>query len=238
MPGRSGSARAREEPRPDRCRCSRVEAAARSAPLPRRTAPTARSSIVLAKLQVRLTSLSVRLRRRTATDAGSGAARAYAVRPQAARARRHQTRSRRRLRCLTFSSSRTKRCRASRWTTSRRRRTTSCAMNHGLQRIESGELPLSNRLLREVHERLMAGVRGGDKASGRVSADAELAGRHSPRQRAVRPAAGARRSGRDERSGEIPSRPTPLLLKAALAARAVRDDPSVPGRQRPCGPAA
>src|ERR671915_523280 len=26
------------------------------------------------------------------------------------------------------------------------------ALNHGLQRIESGELPLSNRLLREVHE--------------------------------------------------------------------------------------
>src|SRR4051794_17333527 len=40
------------------------------------------------------------------------------------------------------------------------------AMSHGLRRIESGDLPLSNRLLREVHERLMAGVRGGDKAPG------------------------------------------------------------------------
>ena len=40
------------------------------------------------------------------------------------------------------------------------------AMNHGLRRIESGELPLSNRLLREVHALLMAGVRGGDKAPG------------------------------------------------------------------------
>ena len=40
------------------------------------------------------------------------------------------------------------------------------AMNHGLRRIESGELPLSNRLLREVHAVLMAGVRGGDKAPG------------------------------------------------------------------------
>src|ERR687888_1210334 len=40
------------------------------------------------------------------------------------------------------------------------------AMNHGLGRIESGELPLSNRLLREVHELLMSGVRGGDKAPG------------------------------------------------------------------------
>jgi Fic family protein len=40
------------------------------------------------------------------------------------------------------------------------------AMAHGLRRIESGELPLSNRLLREIHARLMAGVRGGDKAPG------------------------------------------------------------------------
>ena len=40
------------------------------------------------------------------------------------------------------------------------------AMNHGLARIQSGELPLSNRLLREVHARLMRGVRGGDKAPG------------------------------------------------------------------------
>ncbi len=31
------------------------------------------------------------------------------------------------------------------------------AMNHGLRRIGSGELPLSNRLLREVHALLMAG---------------------------------------------------------------------------------
>jgi cell filamentation protein, protein adenylyltransferase len=40
------------------------------------------------------------------------------------------------------------------------------AMNHGLQRIESGELPLSNRLLREVHAKLMRGARGGDKTPG------------------------------------------------------------------------
>ena len=40
------------------------------------------------------------------------------------------------------------------------------AMNHGLGRIKSGELPLSSRLLREVHELLMAGVRGGTKAPG------------------------------------------------------------------------
>jgi len=40
------------------------------------------------------------------------------------------------------------------------------AMNHGLARIQSDELPLSSRLLREVHARLMRGVRGGDRAPG------------------------------------------------------------------------
>jgi Fic family protein len=40
------------------------------------------------------------------------------------------------------------------------------AMSHGLRRIRSGELPLSNRLLREVHAKLMRGVRGADKAPG------------------------------------------------------------------------
>ena len=38
------------------------------------------------------------------------------------------------------------------------------AMNHGLQRLET--LPLSLRLLREIHAELMTGVRGGDKSLG------------------------------------------------------------------------
>lgn len=38
------------------------------------------------------------------------------------------------------------------------------AMNHGLQRLP--ELPLSLRLLREIHAELMRGVRGGDKSPG------------------------------------------------------------------------
>ena len=38
------------------------------------------------------------------------------------------------------------------------------AMNHGLQRIES--LPLSLRLIREIHAQLMEGVRGGTRAPG------------------------------------------------------------------------
>ena len=38
------------------------------------------------------------------------------------------------------------------------------AMNHGLARLP--ELPLSLRLLREIHAELMQGVRGGDKSPG------------------------------------------------------------------------
>lgn len=39
-----------------------------------------------------------------------------------------------------------------------------CAMNHGLARLS--ELPLSLRLLREIHAELMRGVRGGEKTPG------------------------------------------------------------------------
>lgn len=38
------------------------------------------------------------------------------------------------------------------------------AMNHGIRRLK--ELPLSMRLLREVHQELVAGARGGDKTPG------------------------------------------------------------------------
>lgn len=39
------------------------------------------------------------------------------------------------------------------------------AMNHGLSRLSS--LPLSNRLLREIHEKLLSGVRGSERSPGR-----------------------------------------------------------------------
>ena len=38
------------------------------------------------------------------------------------------------------------------------------AMNHGLERLR--QLPLCNRLIREIHETLMSGVRGGDRTPG------------------------------------------------------------------------
>ena len=38
------------------------------------------------------------------------------------------------------------------------------AMNHGLERLK--DLPVSLRLIREIHEKLMAGVRGGERTPG------------------------------------------------------------------------
>ncbi len=46
------------------------------------------------------------------------------------------------------------------------------AMNHGLERLP--HLPLSLRLLREIHAELMKGVRGGGKSPGRVPHIAKL----------------------------------------------------------------
>ena len=37
------------------------------------------------------------------------------------------------------------------------------AMNHGLAQIRSGDLPLSLRLIREIHVKLMAGTRGSER---------------------------------------------------------------------------
>lgn len=49
-------------------------------------------------------------------------------------------------------------------------------MNHGLARL--GELPLSLRLLREIHAELMKGVRGGDKSPGEFRSSQNWIGGH------------------------------------------------------------
>lgn len=46
------------------------------------------------------------------------------------------------------------------------------AMQHGLDRLE--KLPLSLRLVREIHAHLMKGVRGGSCDPGRIPAQSEL----------------------------------------------------------------
>src|SRR3954469_11788167 len=94
------------------------------------------------------------------------------------------------------------------------------AMSHGLHRIESGELPLSNRLLREVHELLMSGARGGDKAPGEFRRSQNWLGGPRPGNARfvppppmdVVPAMGSL----EEVLHDDPV-PAPILIKAALA---------------------
>jgi Fic family protein len=94
------------------------------------------------------------------------------------------------------------------------------AMSHGLQRIESGELPLSNRLLREIHARLMAGARGQDKAPGEFRRTQNWLGGSRPgNARFVPPPAAEVVSAMSdlEKFLHDDPEPTPILVKAALA---------------------
>jgi Fic family protein len=94
------------------------------------------------------------------------------------------------------------------------------AMNHGLRRIGSGELPLSLRLLREVHERLLTDTRGADKTPGEFRTTQNWIGGTRPGNarfvppppHEVMPAMGAL-----ERFLHDDPVPTPILIKAALA---------------------
>jgi len=94
------------------------------------------------------------------------------------------------------------------------------AMTHGLHRIESGELPLSNRLLREVHALLMSGVRGGDKAPGEFRRSQNwLGGTRPGNARFVPPPPPEvvpAMSDLEKFLHDDPE-PTPILIKAALA---------------------
>lgn len=94
------------------------------------------------------------------------------------------------------------------------------ALNHGVDSIAAGSLPLCNRLLREVHERLLQSGRGADKAPGEFrrsqnwlggtgSGDARFV---PPPWEEVEPAM----SDLERFLHDMPT-PTPVLTKAALA---------------------
>ena len=71
------------------------------------------------------------------------------------------------------------------------------AMNYGLARLDS--LPLSLRLIREIHGQLLTGVRGGDKSPGEFRMVGELDRRWRPATPArchVHPATAPRDDGR------------------------------------------
>jgi Fic family protein len=93
-------------------------------------------------------------------------------------------------------------------------------LSHGLQRIASDELPLSSRLLREVHGRLMRGVRGGDKAPGEFRRSQNwLGGTRPGNARFVPPPPHevVPAMGDLERFLHDDPEPSPILVKAALA---------------------
>jgi Fic family protein len=94
------------------------------------------------------------------------------------------------------------------------------AMSHGIGRIESGQLPLSNRLLREVHELLMSGVRGGDKAPGEFRrSQSWLGGTRPGNARFVPPPPTEVVPAMSDLEKFLHNdpEPTPILVKAALA---------------------
>ena len=93
------------------------------------------------------------------------------------------------------------------------------AMYHGLERIEGG-LPLSNRLLREMHALLVAGVRGGDKTRGEFRTSQNWIGGTRPgNARFVPPPPEEVVPAMSDLEKFLHDRPvkTPILIKASLA---------------------
>lgn len=93
------------------------------------------------------------------------------------------------------------------------------ALTHGLDRLEDG-LPLSNRLIREVHARLLEGGRGGGRDPGEFRRTQNWIGGSRPENAAFvpPPAHEARVAvGLLERFLHDDPKPTPILVKAALA---------------------
>lgn len=95
------------------------------------------------------------------------------------------------------------------------------AMDHGLASIKAkGRLPLSNRLLKEIHAILLRGTRGSDEVPGQFRRDQNWIGGRSastaryvpPPWTEVVPAMSALEKFLHDRP-----QPTPLLIKAALA---------------------
>jgi len=94
------------------------------------------------------------------------------------------------------------------------------ALNHGVNAIASGDLPLCNRLLRQVHERLLRSGRGADKSPGEFRRSQNWLGGTGPGDaRFVPPPweeVGPAMSDLERFLHDVPT-PTPVLIKAALA---------------------
>jgi Fic family protein len=94
------------------------------------------------------------------------------------------------------------------------------AMDHGVDSIVSGRLPLCNRLLREVHERLLRSGRGADKAPGEFRRSQNwLGGTRPGNARYVPPPWQEVEPAMSDLERFLHDRPTPspVLVKAALS---------------------
>lgn len=91
------------------------------------------------------------------------------------------------------------------------------ALNHGIERLASG-FPLSLRLLRETHERLMAGVRGAHATPGEFRRSPNWIGGSSPIDATfVPPPVDAMRIALDDFEQFLHDRSLPLLIHLAMA---------------------
>jgi Fic family protein len=94
------------------------------------------------------------------------------------------------------------------------------AMNHGVNSIVSGRLPLSNRLLKEVHGFLLSTGRGSDKSPGAFRRDQNWLGGQRPANARFVPPPWTQvvpAMSDLERFLHDKPEPTPILVKAALA---------------------
>ena len=104
----------------------------------------------------------------------------------------------------------------------------------------AGGLPLCTRLLCQAHRRLMQGVRGAEKQPGKVRTSQNWIGGTRPgNARFVPPPPEAVPEALAKLEQWIHGdRSVAAAGASGLGARPIRDDPSVPGRQRPHRPAA
>ena len=94
------------------------------------------------------------------------------------------------------------------------------AMNHGLDRMRRDDFPISLRLIKEIHERLLRGGRGAERAPGDFRRTQNwLGGTRPGNARYVPPPANEvmPAMGHLEKFLHDDPEPTPILLKAALA---------------------
>ena len=115
------------------------------------------------------------------------------------------------------------------------------AMNHGLKRLREDNFPLSLRLIREVHQVLLAKGRGSDKTPGEFRRSQNWLGGTRPGNARFVPPPPERVAACMDNLERVPSRSAPAHARAdqgGAGPRPIRDDPPLPGWQRQARPPA